>query len=133
MSPNSSHLERQKAILELDQKLSKRFIALDHNGYFLIRLDHDKQELIVELFENEIDSTGRALDPETGKPISCNEDVKRKPKRIYKSTSAKEMGIQLTETDPPYPISRIDHALYLGRELQKAEACLINGIQYVQD
>jgi dihydropteroate synthase len=31
------------------------------------------------------------------------------------------------------PLSRLDHALYLGRELQKAELCLEQGIDYVQD
>ncbi|MCF8135408.1 MAG: DUF4346 domain-containing protein, partial [Synechococcus lacustris] len=30
-------------------------------------------------------------------------------------------------------ISKLDHALYLGRELQRAEACLENGNDYVQD
>jgi dihydropteroate synthase len=27
----------------------------------------------------------------------------------------------------------LDHALYLGRELQKAETCLRLGLSYVQD
>jgi dihydropteroate synthase len=31
------------------------------------------------------------------------------------------------------PLSRLDHALYLGRELQKAERCLDTGEPYVQD
>ena len=43
------------------------------------------------------------------------------------------MGIQLTEGDGPHPVSRLDHALYLGRELQKAEQCLRDGSTYVQD
>jgi len=30
-------------------------------------------------------------------------------------------------------ITRIDHALYLGRELQKAEECLYKKLQYIQD
>jgi dihydropteroate synthase len=30
-------------------------------------------------------------------------------------------------------VSRMDHALYLGRELQRAEACLEQGLEYVQD
>ena len=33
----------------------------------------------------------------------------------------------------PSPLSRLDHALYLGRELQKAEWCLEQGLTYIQD
>ena len=57
----------------------------------------------------------------------------RQPSRIYRGSSAKQVGIQLTEGDGPHPLSRLDHALYLGRELQKAEQCLLNGSAYVQD
>ena len=39
----------------------------------------------------------------------------------------------LTEGDGPLPLSRLDHALYLGRELQKAERCLDDGSDYIQD
>jgi dihydropteroate synthase len=30
-------------------------------------------------------------------------------------------------------MSRLDHALYLGRELQRAERCLEDGSDYIQD
>ena len=43
------------------------------------------------------------------------------------------MGIKLTEGQGPLPVSKLDHALYLGRELQKAEYCLINERKYIQD
>ena len=46
---------------------------------------------------------------------------------------AKELGIALSEGEGPHPLSRLDHALYLGRELQKAQWCLEQGIAYVQD
>jgi dihydropteroate synthase len=52
---------------------------------------------------------------------------------VYRGRSAKELGIALTEGDGPHPLSRLDHALYLGRELQKAEQCLAAGLPYVQD
>ena len=38
-----------------------------------------------------------------------------------------------TEGLGPFPISRLDHAIYIGRELQRAEQCLRNGQQYIQD
>ena len=47
--------------------------------------------------------------------------------------TAKELGIALTEAEGPLPVSCLDHALYLGRELQKAEACLKAGVAYTQD
>ena len=52
---------------------------------------------------------------------------------MYRGRTAKQVGIQLTEGDGPHPISRLDHALYLGRELQEAEQCLKDGRSYMQD
>lgn len=39
----------------------------------------------------------------------------------------------LSEGEALPPISCLDHALYLGRELQKAELCLESGSDYIQD
>ena len=55
----------------LDQRLSQRFIALDPNGYFLIKLDRDAAELVLEHFGNTIDDQGLARDSETGEVLSC--------------------------------------------------------------
>ena len=120
-------------IHNLDKELSQRFISLDPNGYFLIKLNVPSNEIIVEHYSNNIDNLGRAIDPETGDPIGCRESKKRMPIKIYKGRSAKEIGIKLTEEASPSPISRLDHALYLGRELQKAEFCLIQSTTYIQD
>ena len=116
-----------------DRDLSSRFIALDPKGYFLIKIDYSNKELILEHFSNDIDKQGRALDPETGKPLNCNNQSKRTPLQTFRGRSAKELGIHLTEGGGPFPLSRLDHALYLGRELQKAELCLTEGISYIQD
>jgi dihydropteroate synthase len=43
------------------------------------------------------------------------------------------LGIDLTEGPGPHPVSCLDHALYLGRELQRAELCLEQGLEYIQD
>ena len=117
----------------LDEKLSDRFIALDPSGYFLIRVNTTTKELVLEHFGNDIDEKGRAVDKETGKVLGCEDGKPRKPLATFKGRTAKEIGIQLTEGGGPHPVSRLDHALYLGRELQKAQHCLINGIPYVQD
>ena len=117
----------------LDERLSQRFIALDPAGYFLIKLDPEAGELIAEHYGNGIDERGLATDPDTGEVISCRGGGPRSPLKIYRGRSAKELGMALTEGDGPHPISCLDHALYLGRELQKAERCLEDGSTYTQD
>jgi len=117
----------------LDEELSQRFIALDPSGYFLIKLDRQAGELVAEHYGNGVDERGLATDPETGDVLSCKGAGPRTPIRIYRGRSAKQLGIALTEGPGPHPISCLDHALYLGRELQKAELCLLDGSDYVQD
>ena len=118
---------------QLDDRLSQRFIALDPAGYFLIKLDRHAGELIAEHYGNGIDERGLATDPDSGEVISCRGAAPRPPLAVYRGRTAKQLGIALTEGDGPHPISRLDHALYLGRELQKAERALVEGGEYVQD
>lgn len=117
----------------LDDQLSQRFIALDPSGYFLIRVDAEAEELVAEHYSNTIDARGLATDPETGEVIACRSGGPRRPTATYRGRTAKELGMALTEGEGPHPLSRLDHALYLGRELQKAEGCLERGEPYVQD
>lgn len=129
LSPDS--ISRRRA---LDEQLSSRHIALDPAGYFLIRIDATVGELVAEHYSNTIDARGLATDPDTGEVIACRGAREpRRPTAIYRGRSAKELGMALSEGDDPLPLSRLDHALYLGRELQKAELCLEQGIAYVQD
>jgi dihydropteroate synthase len=118
---------------QIDDQLSQRFIALDPAGYFLIRVDHEAQELVAEHYGNGIDERGLATDPETGEVLSCRGGGARQPLAVVRGRTAKELGMRLTEGEGPFPLSRLDHALYLGRELQKAEQALELGIAYVQD
>ena len=117
----------------IDDRLSQRFIELDPSGYFLIKLDADAGELVAEHYSNDVDERGRATDPETGEVLACRGGGPRLPRTSFRGRTAKELGIALTEADTPLPVSRLDHALYLGRELQKAEACLKAGLPYRQD
>lgn len=118
---------------QLDDQLSQRFIALDPAGYFLIRIDREAHELMAEHYGNDIDERGLATDPETGEVLSCRGGGPRPPLTVFRGRTAKELGIALTEGVGPYPLTCLDHALYLGRELQRAEACLDQGLDYVQD
>ena len=122
-----------KSIKLLDDQLSKRQIELDPKGYFLIKIDPLTNELIVEHYLNDIDQKGRAIDPESGEPIGCKTKSKNQPSNIYRGKSAKQLGIQISEGHGPFPISHLDHAIYIGRELQRAEQCLTTGKQYIQD
>ncbi|WP_413679019.1 DUF4346 domain-containing protein [Prochlorococcus sp. MIT 0916] len=122
-----------KSIKVLDDKLSKRQIKLDPKGYFLIKIEPITKELILEHYLNDIDQKGRAIDPESREPIGCKTKSKHEPSNIYRGKSAKQLGIQISEGHGPFPISHLDHAIYIGRELQRAEQCLITGKQYIQD
>jgi len=121
------------SITLLDAKLSKRQIELDPKGYFLIKIEPKTNELILEHYLNDIDQKGRAIDPESGEPIGCKTKSKNQPSNIYRGKSAKQLGIQISEGHGPFPISHLDHAIYIGRELQRAEQCLTTGKQYIQD
>ena len=122
-----------QSIKLLDDKLSKRQIELDPKGYFLIKIEPLTNELILEHYLNNIDHKGRAIDPESGEPIGCKTKRSNAPSNIFKGKSAKELGIKVSEGNGPFPISRLDHAIYIGRELQRAEQCLRAGKQYIQD
>ena len=117
----------------LDAKLSKRQIKLDPKGYFLIKIEPKTNELILEHYLNDIDQKGRAIDPKSGELIGCKTKSRNQPNNIYRGKSAKQLGIQISEGHGPFPISHLDHAIYIGRELQRAEQCLITGKQYIQD
>ena len=118
--------------INFDNNLSNRYIDLDPNGYFIIKVDLEENKIILEHFLNNINDKGYALDPETNEPIKCNSQSKRVHNEIFEGISAKQLGILITEERNDL-ITRIDHALYLGRELQKAEECLYKKLPYIQD
>lgn len=117
----------------LDDKLSGRFIELDPMGYFIIYIDRDRALICAEHYTNNINEKGLAVDPETGEPFPCDKKLERKPTMTFTGRTAKEIGIKITEETKPCPLSRFDHALYLGREFVKAEMALVTGQDYIQD
>tara|TARA_Y100001968_G_C19005388_1_gene547939 strand:- start:43 stop:429 length:387 start_codon:yes stop_codon:yes gene_type:complete len=118
--------------IKYDNELSNRYIDLDPNGYFIIKVDLKDKKIILKHYLNKINEDGYALDPETNEPIKCDSKENKSFNEIFTGISAKEVGIMITEKRNDL-ISRIDHALYLGRELQKAEECLNKCIPYTQD
>ena len=123
-------LKRKNEII--DKKLSQRDIVLDPSGYFIIKIDQINKKIIVEHYLNNIDNRGIALDPLTNKPIQCDKQNKRQYNILFEGNTAKEIGILITEKNNNL-ISKLDHALYIGRELQKAEECLLKNDEYIQD
>ena len=128
MDSSKSFEEKKK----IDNELSNRYIDLDPKGYFIIKVDLEEKKIILEHFLNNINEEGYALDPETNERIKCDTQSKRVSNEVFEGISAKQLGILITEERNDL-ITRFDHALYLGRELQKAEECLYKKLPYIQD
>ena len=128
MDPSKNFDEK----INTDDNLSNRYIDLDPNGYFIIKVDLAENKIILEHYLNNINDDGYALDPETNEPIKCDSENNRVSNEVFEGISAKQLGIFITEERNDL-ITRFDHALYLGRELQKAEECLYKKLPYIQD
>ncbi|MEL6495132.1 MAG: DUF4346 domain-containing protein [Cyanobacteria bacterium J06623_7] len=126
---NPEHL---KAI---DDELSKRPIALDPGGYYIIYIDRDAELICAKHYTNIINDQGLAADPETGEVIACggSKQVERTVEKLYTARTAKELCVKVVEQPQPCPITMLDHAAYLGREFVRAEYALLNGTEYIQD
>ena len=116
----------------IDDKLSKRHIDLDPEGYFIIYLDREAGLICAKHFTNTINERGLAVDPETGQPIPVRGKVERTHTKVYRGRTAKEICVEIFE-QVATPVTRLDHAAYLGREFVRAEIALLNGQEYVQD
>jgi len=120
-------------ITAIDNELSKRDIALDPGGYYIIYLDREARLICAKHFTNIINDRGLAADPETGEVIPAKGKVERTASQVYTARTAKELCVKLFESDSPCAVTMFDHAAYLGRELMRAEFALIQGTEYVQD
>lgn len=95
-----------KRIPRIEARLPEK-TKLDPSGYFVIYLDRSRGLLVMEHFENKGKMT---------KIIEGNDATS-----VY--STAIEMNL----------VSKLDHAAYLGRELTRAELCLKQGGEYIQD
>lgn len=118
---------------QINTRLSKRFIELDPSGYFLIYVDREKTLICADHYTNSINKKGLAVDPDSGEVIACQGGKKRTPTQKFSAKTAKELCIQLFETDTVNLVTKLDHAAYLGREFIKAEIALAHNSQYIQD
>lgn len=117
----------------IDDELSKRELELDPAGYFIIYIDREENLICAKHFTNIINEDGLAVDPETGKVIPAKGKVIRTAETLFQGKTAKEICVKIFEQTQPSPVTKLDHAAYLGREFMKAENALITGEHYIQD
>lgn len=117
----------------IDNKLSQRYIELDPMGYFIIYLDQTAGLIYAKHFTNVINDQGLAVDPETGKVIPAKGKVERTHTTVFSGRTAKELCVNIFEGTHPCPVTKLDHASYLGREFVRAEIALVTGKEYIQD
>lgn len=125
--------ELSNSITAIDQELSKRYIALDPGGYFIIYLDREAKLICAKHYSNIINEQGLAVDPATGEVIPAKGKVERQPEQLYTGRTAKEICVKIIEQTQPCPLTMLDHAAYLGREFMRAEFALVTGTEYIQD
>ncbi|MBD2313246.1 DUF4346 domain-containing protein [Desertifilum sp. FACHB-1129] len=122
-----------QTITKIDEQLSKREIELDPGGYFIIYLDREAKLICAKHYTNVINDRGLAVDPETGEVIPARGKVNRTAETLFTGKTAKEVCVKIFEQTHPSPVTLLDHAAYLGRELVRAEMALIHAQEYVQD
>ena len=121
-------------IKKIDDELSKRPIALDPSGYFIIYIDRQQQLICAKHYTNIINERGLAVDPDTGEVIACGgKSVQRTTETVFAARTAKELCVKVIEEPNPSLITMFDHAAYLGREFTRAESALLTGEEYIQD
>jgi dihydropteroate synthase len=118
---------------DIDDQFSKRSLALDPSGYFIIYVDRQQNLICAKHYSNIINDQGLAVDPETGKPIPAKGKVDRQAVQLFTGRTAKELCIEIFEKIQPCPVTLFDHAAYLGREAQRAELALLQQQEYIQD
>jgi len=87
------------------EDFNKNYIK-DPKGYFKIWVDHLEKKIFVNYYSN------------------------NKLKFTISGKDAESIGKKLISLDT---LTKLDHSLYLGRELQKAQICLYLGKSYAQD
>ncbi len=104
--PYPKSLETKAKITIANEETEKT--VLDPKGIFRIMIDREEATIVALHYESAADN----------------------PINIIKGKTAKSLYAKIAELGL---ISQLDHAAYLGRELEKAEICLRTGIAYLQE
>jgi tetrahydromethanopterin S-methyltransferase subunit A len=86
---------------------------MDPKGYFKLYINLDLNQILISHFENQ-----------------PNSESVQKPTRTFIGTTAESLYKEIIKAGL---VSRLDHAGYLGKELQRAELALKFGIEYIQE
>ncbi len=101
----------------IEAKKDRRLVQ-DPSGFFVIFLDKERREMVIELYEGVVkDKKKKKIDTGKLRATLCGTNAEA----LCHTIAREEL------------VSRFEHAAYLGRELQKAEIALKNGIEYTQD
>lgn len=79
----------------IDDELSKRLLALDPSGYFIIYIEREQNLICAKHYSNIINDKGLAVDPETGKPIPAKGKVDRQAMQLFTGRTAKELCVEI--------------------------------------
>ena len=116
----------------LDKFLSGRKLKMDEKGYFLISVD-TTENVIVASFHSCIKNDKGEICDLDGKKITCHGKGPEAAK-VWRCRTAKEITVEIFERWPPAAeVLSVGHAAYIGREVQKAEYCLLSGKTYRQN
>jgi len=101
--------------------MEKQYIDFeqDRDGFFYIYLDNTRRHIIVEHYNN--------VDKVVG---GRQQTVSGKINKVFKGSNAETLYRTVLSS---VPLTRMDHAAYLGYELGKAETALKNNVKYEQD
>lgn len=103
-----------------------RDVVLDSKGFFVILLDRENEKIIVEHYQAEWNI--EAMKKYSGDWRACMKS--QKLNKIITGKDASEICHTIVREGL---VSRLEHAAYLGREIQKAEDALKNNLPYEQE
>ena len=129
--PNTEkRLERQV----LDEFLSARTLTMDSKGYFMMKLDHDKEVIRATYHSCIVNDKGEVCDAKGVKIKCCDGSNRPEPMETFEGRTAKELTVKIFEQwKYAEELITVGHAAYIGREAQRAEQCLFDGTSFQQD
>lgn len=101
----------------IEAKKDRRMVK-DPSGFFVIFVDKERREVVLEFYEGVV------------KDVKRNNIDTGKLRLVVCGTSAEALCHTIAREEL---VTRFEHAAYVGRELQKAETALKNGLDYTQD
>lgn len=104
---NEASLSKNKEFERIDATSNDVVWIQDPSGYFTIAVFYEAKQLVVRHYTND-----------------------HKPNKIFYGTKPNELYSRILKEGL---VSRMDHAAYLGKELQKAFEALQQGVWYEQD